>query len=188
MDKEIKITGKILHLDGDKKYSEKAQNFYNKAKLRAVVRNISEEMQAKFVVELLMKHRPDILVVTGHDSMLKQGRNYYDIYNYKNSRHFVKTVQEARKWERGSDNLVIFAGACQSYYEALIKSGADFASSPGRILIDDLDPLIVANKVATTERNKFITARDIQKELKEGGKAIGGIGARGKWNKIVTTM
>ncbi len=29
-----------------------------------------------------------------------------------------------------------FAGACQSYFEALISAGANFASSPARILID----------------------------------------------------
>lgn len=32
--------------------------------------------------------------------------------------------------------LVIFAGACQSYFEAIISAGANFASSPARILID----------------------------------------------------
>ncbi|MGO0943667.1 sporulation peptidase YabG [Clostridioides difficile] len=36
--------------------------------------------------------------------------------NYRNSSNFVKTVKEARKWQPNLDNLVIFAGACQSNY------------------------------------------------------------------------
>ncbi len=44
-------------------------------------------------------------------------------------------------------NTVIFAGACQSYFEAIISAGANFASSPARILIDFLDPIMVAEKL-----------------------------------------
>ena len=61
-----------------------------------------------------------------------------------------------------------------------MESGADFASSPGRILIDFIDPLIVANKIATTDSRNFITAYEISKEIKEGERGISGIGARGK--------
>lgn len=112
--------------------------------------------------------------------MLKKGMNYSNIYNYRNSRHFINTVREARKWAKSSNKLVIFAGACQSFYEAIIEAGADFASSPGRILIDFIDPLIVAEKVAITDRNKFVSSYDITKEIKEGEKGISGIGAMGK--------
>ena len=81
--------------------------------------------------------------------MIKSGARYTDIYNYRNSRHFIETVKEARKYDQKNDkNLVIFAGACQSYFEALMEAGANFASSPARILIDFLDPLIVAKSVA----------------------------------------
>ena len=41
--------------------------------------------------------------------MLKNGRNYNDIYNYRNSRHFMATVEEARKWRQDGNELVIFA-------------------------------------------------------------------------------
>ena len=77
-------------------------------------------------------------------------------------------------------DLVIFAGACQSYYEELIKAGANFASSPARILIDFIDPLIVAERVATTDFNKYITIRDIEDELRDGERGVNGIGANGK--------
>ena len=86
--------------------------------------------------------------------MIKNGTRYRDIYNYRNSKHFIQTVKKARKYdEKHGDNLVIFAGACQSYFEAIMDAGANFASSPARILIDFLDPLIVAKNVAITDKN-----------------------------------
>ena len=111
--------------------------------------------------------------------MLKSGKNYEDIYNYRNSRYFAQTVREVRKKEKNKE-LVIFAGACQSYYEALIDAGANFASSPARILIDFVDPLVVAEKIATTSSNKFITIQDIEDELRDGERGINGVGAMGK--------
>ena len=73
---------------------------------------------------------PEILVLTGHDAFVKRRNDIYNIDNYKNSKYFVQSVIEARKYEHNLDNLVIFAGACQSYYEALISAGANFASAP----------------------------------------------------------
>lgn len=178
------ITGRILHLDGDKRYSEKSYRYYKKLGLNAIVKNIPEYKQPKLVYSLLRKYKPDILIITGHDGMIKRDSNYNDIYNYRNSRYFINTVKEARRYD--SENikkLVIFAGACQSYFEALILAGADFASSPARILIDFLDPLIIAEKVATTEEYRYITIDDIATELRDGKKGVGGIGSRGKMIK-----
>ncbi len=173
-------TGKILHLDGDRKYSEKSSRYYNKIGLNAIVKNIAENKQSKVVIPLLNKYNPDILIITGHDAMFKRGSNYNNIYNYRNSRHFINTVKMARTWGKNSDKLVIFAGACQSFYEGIISSGADFASSPGRILIDFVDPLIVAEKIAITENYKFVSSMEIAREIKEGSRGVSGIGARGK--------
>ena len=178
------ITGKILHLDGDRKYSEKSCRYYRKIGLNAVVKNIPEYKQPRVVYNLLEIYNPDILVITGHDGMIIRGTGYDDIYNYRNSRHFINTVKEARRYDRDyGKNLVIFAGACQSYFEAIISAGANFASSPARILIDFLDPLIVAEKVAFTEKYKYITIDDIARELRDGKKGISGIGANGKMKK-----
>lgn len=117
--------------------------------------------------------------------MIKNGARYKDILNYRNSRHFMQTVIEARKYdETNGKNLVIFAGACQSYFEALMEAGANFASSPARILIDFLDPLIVAKTIATSDKNKYITIDDFANELRDGKRGINGIGARGKKNII----
>ena len=179
------LSGKILHLDGDRKYSEKSYNYYQKMGLNAIVKNIQEYKQPQVVYHLLEVYQPDILVITGHDEMIKKGTRYYDIYNYRNSKYFVETVKEARRYDNDYDkNLVIFAGACQSYFEALMSAGANFASSPARILIDFLDPLIVAGKIATTEKYKFVTIDDIAYELRDGKKGISGIGANGKLRKM----
>ncbi len=113
--------------------------------------------------------------------MIKKQSGYNDIYNYRNSRHFIETVKEARRFdEENKRDLVIFAGACQSYFEAIISAGANFASSPARILIDFLDPLIVAKKVATTDEHKYITIDDFANELRDGKKGVSGVGGKGK--------
>ena len=139
------LTGRILHLDGDRRYADKSYTYYKKLGLNAIVKNIAEYKQPKSIYNLLKMYKPDILVITGHDGMIKKGQKYNDLYNYRNSKHFINAVKEARRYDiENRANLVIFAGACQSYFEALISAGANFASSPGRILIDFLDPLIVA--------------------------------------------
>lgn len=182
--KEKIITGEILHLDGDRKYSEKSYRYYRKLGLNAIVKYIPEYRQPRVVYQLLESYNPDILVITGHDGMIKRGMRYNDIYNYRNSRYFIETVKEARKYDKQKGKkLVIFAGACQSYFEAIISAGANFASSPARILIDFLDPLVVAEKIALTEKYKYITIDDIAYELRDGRDGIGGIGANGKMIK-----
>lgn len=65
--KELVHTGKILHLDGDRRYSEKSMMYYKKMGLNAVVKNIPENKQPKVVYRLLQIYNPDILVITGHD-------------------------------------------------------------------------------------------------------------------------
>ena len=124
--------------------------------------------------------------------MLKRNRGYYNINNYKNSKYFIEAVKKARQYQPGKELSIfagacqsyyeglILAGACQSYYEAIIKAGANFASSPGRILIDFREPLIVANEVAITDSDKFITIRNVENKLRNGRRGINGKGAFGK--------
>ena len=112
--------------------------------------------------------------------MIKTGTKYRDLANYRNSKYFAQAVIEARKIIPTSNKLAIFAGACQSFFEAIMASGANFASSPGRILIDFMDPLIVAEKIAITEKNKFVTINDIVNDLRDGRNSIDGSGVMGK--------
>lgn len=183
----IRKAGKILHLDGDRKYSEKAYNYYKKVGLDAVVRNISERKQPLLIKELLRKYNPDILVITGHDRMFNKNRDLQNIYNYKNSIYFVNTVYKAREYKPSKDELVIYAGACQSFFEALIEAGANFASSPARILIDFMDPIAVAEKIATTPNYKYVSLKEILPNIREGSKGVGGTRGKGKMT-LVTKM
>ena len=117
--------GKILHLDGDTKYSRKSYKFYEKQGLNFVVKNIPEYKQAYFIGELLKIYNPDVLVITGHDSMKRKNREFNNINNYKNSKYFIEAVKKARKYKT-REELAIFAGACQSYYEGLILARCKF--------------------------------------------------------------
>ena len=93
--------------------------------------------------------------------------------------HFINTVKEARKWGKCSDKLVIFAGACQSYYEALIESGANFASSPTRQNINVLDPVYIAINVARSHVGSYIDIEETLKKTVSKGVGLGGIDTRG---------
>lgn len=61
---KIVYTGKILHLDGDRKYSEKSNLYYKKMGLKAIVKNIPESRQVNVANMLIDRYNPDILVVT----------------------------------------------------------------------------------------------------------------------------
>ena len=143
-DKLFKKPGKVLHIDGDEEYTLKCREMYKKLGINAYVLNIPESEQYRQVYNLLKKVNPNILIITGHDAFIKRRNDIYNIDNYKNSKYFVQSVLEARRYEHSLDDLVIYAGACQSYYEAIISAGANFASAPKRVLIDMTDPIIVA--------------------------------------------
>jgi len=113
---EYEKTGKILHLDGDKMYSEKAARYYKKMGLNAVVKNIPENKQYLIVKDYINKYNPDILVLTGHDGMIKTGMKYSDISNYRNSKYFVQGVMEARKLCPSSVKLAIFARCMSKFF------------------------------------------------------------------------
>jgi len=176
-------TGKILHLDGDRRYAEKSARYYARNGLEAVVKNIKESEQARLVGKFVERYQPDIVVITGHDGMIKKKVGYNDMGNYRNSRFFMEAVKAVRRY---SQDIVVFAGACQSYYEGLIEVGANFASSPARILIDFKDPLVVACKIATTDCHQFLMIQDFEDELRDGRRGINGIGSMGKKEKRFT--
>lgn len=179
----LKKPGVVLHIDGDPEYATKCKDMYKKMGINAHVYNIKEQDQPKHIYNLLTRIRPNILVLTGHDAFLRKRNDIYNIDNYKNSRYFIESVLEARRYEHSLDNLVIFAGACQSYYEAIISAGANFASAPKRVLIDMLDPIIVAQTVAYTPVDKFAPLASIISNTREGLKGIGGVQTRGQYRE-----
>jgi len=106
-----------------------------------------------------------------------------DLKNYKNSKYFIDTVIELRNYEPGYDNLVIFAGACQSHYEAILDAGANFASSPNRVLIHCLDPVFLCEKIAYTNIEKVVAIQEALENTISGAKGIGGLQTRGKYRE-----
>ena len=154
------LPGKILHIDGDKEYLDKCLDYYKKKGLLAVGKKINEEKSSEIIIPLLKEIKPDIVIITGHDAYYSKKGNKYDIKNYRNSKNFVNAIKAARKYEKSHEKLIIIAGACGSYYEELIKAGANFASSPKRVNIHALDPAIIASTIALTERDKQINLMD----------------------------
>ena len=145
------IPGKVLQIDGDKEYLKICLDVYTELGIPAVGVAIPESNQYKEVRALLEKHKPDILVITGHDAITSKKGSTKDINNYKNSLNFIKTVQgELENKHSDLDALVIFAGACQSNFEQIIKAGANYASSPARIMIA-LDPVFIVEKIACSK-------------------------------------
>lgn len=177
----LRKPGVVLHIDGDLEYANKCKENYKKMGLVSYVYNIPEVDQYKQVYTLLQKIRPNILILTGHDAFIRKKNDMYNIENYKNSKYYIQGVLEARRYEHSLDNLVIFAGACQSYYEAIISSGANFASAPKRVLIDMMDPLIVAQTIAYTPVDDFVPITNIISNTREGIKGIGGLQTRGQY-------
>ena len=175
--------GKILHVDGDKDYLETCLKVYKQLSLDAIGRCINEKDQASVIVDLVKEIRPDIVVLTGHDSILKKSEDYLDLNNYRNSRYYIDAVKALRDYNSSYDELVIFAGACQSCYECLLDAGANFASSPSRVLIHCLDPVFVCEKIAYTRIDSVVSIPNIIENTITGIKGIGGLQTRGKYRE-----
>ncbi|KAJ53298.1 spore coat assembly protein [Clostridium tetanomorphum] len=175
--------GKILHVDGDAEYLDVCLKVYKQLALDAVGRVIEEKQQPKQILNIVKEVKPDIVVITGHDAVAKDTKDYMDIGNYRNSKYFIEAVTELRNYEPGYDNLVIFAGACQSHYEAILDAGANFASSPSRVLIHCLDPVFICEKIAYTNIEKVVSIKDALENTISGPKGIGGLQTRGKYRE-----
>ncbi len=173
------LPGRILHIDGECDYLERCLKLYKKYNVLAYGVCIKENKMKDEIIKHLESIKPDILVITGHDAYNNKKGNIDDINAYMNSSNFIDTVVEARKYERAHDKLIIIAGACGSYYEALIKNGANFASSPKRINIHALDPAVIALKISLTDINKDIDIKNIIDKTKYGKDGIGGIITKG---------
>ena len=170
------INGCVLHLDGDEHYLKKCLDVYKKYNIPVQGYYMDEREMPNQITNLLVKHKPDILIITGHDNYKidKNKKEYFE-----NSKYFIKTVKKARIYQASKDALVIFAGACQSYYEALIESGANCASSPTRQNINVLDPVYIAITVARSHVGSFIDVEETLKKTVSKGVGIGGIDTRG---------
>ena len=162
------IPGKILHIDGDREYLNRCLDFYKKANVLAIGVYSPEKEMAANVVKYLEDTKPDIVVITGHDSNIKN-----------NSKFFSEATKACRRFQKDYDKLIIIAGACQSDYELLIKSGANFASSPKKINIHALDPAIIALSLSLSDKNKDIDLLELLSKTSGGKDGIGGVYTKG---------
>jgi spore coat assembly protein len=175
----FQLPGKVLHLDGDPNYLKKCMTLYEKVGIPVLGIHCNEKEMPNQIGGMIDLYRPDILVITGHDAYSKAKGKMTDINAYRHSKHFVQTVKEARKKIPNLDQLVIFAGACQSHFESLIHAGANFASSPSRINIHALDPVYIVAKISFTPFMERINVWDVLRNTLTGEKGLGGIETKG---------
>ena len=175
--------GRILHIDGDPSYMETCLKVYKQLNLNAVGIAISEREQPLKILSLVKEYNPDIVVLTGHDGVLKDSKGMLDLNNYRNSKYFIESVKILRSYNSSYDELVIFAGACQSCYESILEAGANFASSPNRVLIHCLDPVLVCERVAYTRIDEIVSIKDVIENTITGIKGVGGLQTRGKYRE-----
>lgn len=171
----FEIPGTVLHLDGDGRYLEKCIVMYRELGIKVYGFHLQEKDMPTYTGRLLQQYQPNILVLTGHDSYRRHQGDINSLESYRNSKYFVQAVQEARRFERNQDRLVIFAGACQSNFESLLEVGANFASSPKRINIHTLDPVYIAERVAFTSVRDTVNVFEAAKNTITGIDGLGGI-------------
>lgn len=175
------VPGRVLHIDGDEEYLKMCLKTYSQLNIEAVGRCIDEVKQPIFVTGLVEQYHPDILVLTGHDALIGGKKDFNDINNYRHSKYFVESVKKVRAIQPSRDELVIFAGACQSYFEAILSAGANFASAPTRIFIHAYDPVFIAEKVAFTPINRTVDVNEAIAASVTGIEGVGGVETRGKF-------
>ncbi|MGM9970304.1 MAG: sporulation peptidase YabG [Anaeroplasma sp.] len=181
-DKIAHITGKILHIDSDTTYLDKCMRLYKSLNIYANGLIINEESISISIIDNIRKYRPNIVIITGHDSYNKKGLN--DLENYKNTLHFMKAILKIRE-QYSLDDICIYAGACGSNFEALIASGANFASSINRGNIEAYDPAIVGILAAITPLDQIIDIKNLYNFSKMKKGSIGGVETYGKMRLLM---
>ncbi|MGP4109146.1 sporulation peptidase YabG [Virgibacillus sp. L01] len=175
----FQLPAKVLHIDGDQTYLRKCIDLYKRMGLQVHGVYVSEKEMPFEIGPLIEKIQPNIIVITGHDAFSKNKGLKNDLRAYRHSKYFAETVRAARQKVPNLDQLVIFAGACQSHFESLIRAGANFASSPSRINIHALDPVYIAAKIAYTPFMEKVSVWDALRNTLTGEKGMGGVETRG---------
>lgn len=177
--KPFHLPAKILHLDGDQIYLRKCIQLYERIGLQVQGIHLKEQEMPSEIKQLIQRLQPNMIVITGHDSYSENKGEKDDLRAYRHSKYFVEAVREARRVTADLDQLVIFAGACQSHFESLIRAGANFASSPDRINIHALDPVFVCAKVVFTPFMERVNVWEVLKGTLTGEQGIGGFETKG---------
>ncbi|QKY70886.1 sporulation peptidase YabG [Lentibacillus sp. CBA3610] len=175
----FQLPARVLHVDGDRTYLRKCTELYNRVGLQVNGVHVHEKEMPHEIGSLVDRIQPNIIVITGHDAFSRNKGQKNDLRAYRHSRYFAETVEVIRQKNPRLDELVIFAGACQSHFESLIRAGANFASSPSRINIHALDPVYIAAKIAYTPFMEKISVWDALRNTLTGEKGMGGVETRG---------
>ena len=153
------LKGSVLHLDGDPSYLKMCMKKYQEYGIRAYGYYFKEEEFASKITNLLKKHNPHLLVITGHDALKKNGhkRNSQD---YLHSLDFVEAIKKAKEYQPDKDALVIFAG-------------------PSRKNIHALDPVIITTQIASTNIKEYVDLEKVIEKTSFKQLGVGGIDTRG---------
>ncbi|MCB8816780.1 sporulation peptidase YabG [Desulfosporosinus shakirovi] len=179
----FEIPGRVLQLDGDQDYLHQCIKTYRQMGIEAKGICKSEIEQPRVIRKILQENPADILVLTGHDGLISGKKDFHNMDSYRSSRYFVESVLEARRFQHNLDALVIFAGACQSNYEAILSAGANFASSPKRMLIHAFDPVFIVERIAFTPTDQIVSVKDILTHTITGTDGVGGVETRGQMRR-----
>lgn len=179
----FEIPGRVLQLDGEQDYLSQCIKTYKQMGIEAKGICKSEMEQPKVIRKILQENPTDILVLTGHDGFISGKKDFHSMDSYRSSRYFVESVLEARRFQHNRDALVIFAGACQSNYEAILSAGANFASSPKRMLIHAFDPVFVVERIAFTPMDQIVSVKNTLMHTITGTDGVGGIETRGQMRR-----
>lgn len=179
----FEIPGRVLQLDGDQEYLNQCIKTYRQMGIEAKGICKSEVEQPRVIRKILQENPADILVLTGHDGLISGKKDFHSMDSYRSSRYFVESVLEARRFQHNRDALVIFAGACQSNYEAILSAGANFASSPKRMLIHAFDPVFIVERIAFTPTDQVVSVKDILTHTITGTDGVGGVETRGQMRR-----
>lgn len=174
------LLGTVLHIDGDKEYMESCLELYEEVGIHAYGVYIEEHKMPEMISKYILQVMPDVVVITGHDFYNKE--DITDLSSYKNSENFIEATKMAKKTK---NDLIVISGACQSNSEALLINGATYASSPKRINIHTYDPAIIAIKVCSTSRDRFIDNEYFDKKIENFRDAYIGIEEKGKMKILI---
>ncbi|ELK48339.1 sporulation peptidase YabG [Halobacillus sp. ACCC02827] len=175
----FQLPPRILHIDGDPLFLKKCIALYEQLGLQVHGQYLHEKEMPHKVMPLIEKVHPQIVVLTGHDAYSKAKGSIRALDSYRHSKYFVEAVRNIRQKHPNFDQMVIFAGACQSHFESIIRAGANFASSPARVNIHAIDPVYVAARVAYTSFTEHINVWEVIRNTISGEDGLGGVETKG---------
>ena len=106
----FQVPGRVLHLDGDPTYLSKCLDLYKQIGVTVYGIHCDEKEMHLRIASLIDEYRPDILVITGHDSYSKTKGKKSDLNSYRHSKYFVQTVIEAQQESAKSRSARHFCG------------------------------------------------------------------------------